>query len=73
MSIKEFRKLISFKQNLPLKINVLLHILIMNVRKLNVYTCMVSHLSDFLQPYGEGNGTPLQYSCLDNPMDRGAW
>ena len=23
--------------------------------------------------YGEGNGTPLQYSCLENPMDRGAW
>ena len=22
---------------------------------------------------GEGNGTPLRYSCLDNPMDRGAW
>ena len=22
---------------------------------------------------GEGNGTPLQYSCLENPMDRGAW
>ena len=22
---------------------------------------------------GEGNGTPLQYSCLANPMDRGAW
>ena len=22
---------------------------------------------------GEENGTPLQYSCLDNPMDRGAW
>ena len=22
--------------------------------------------------YGEGNGTPLQYSCLANPMDRGA-
>ena len=21
----------------------------------------------------EGNGTPLQYSCLENPMDRGAW
>ena len=21
---------------------------------------------------GEGNGNPLQYSCLDNPMDRGA-
>ena len=23
--------------------------------------------------YGEGNGTPLQYSCLENPMDEGAW
>ena len=22
---------------------------------------------------GEGNGNPLQYSCLDNTMDRGAW
>ena len=22
---------------------------------------------------GEGNGYPLQYSCLGNPMDRGAW
>ena len=23
--------------------------------------------------YGEGDGTPLQYSCLENPMDGGAW
>ena len=22
---------------------------------------------------GEGNGSPLQYSCLENPMDGGAW
>ena len=22
---------------------------------------------------GEGNGNPLQYSCLGNPMDRGGW
>ena len=22
---------------------------------------------------GEGNGTPLQYTCLENPMDGGAW
>ena len=29
------------------------------------------HLS--LACIGEGNGTPLQYSCLENPMDRGAW
>ena len=25
------------------------------------------------QCLGEGNGTPLQHSCLENPMDRGAW
>ena len=25
------------------------------------------------QSCGEGNGTPLQYSCLENPMDWGAW
>jgi len=24
-------------------------------------------------PLGEGNGSPLQYPCLGNPMDRGAW
>ena len=23
--------------------------------------------------FGEDNGTPLQYSCQENPMDRGAW
>ena len=26
-----------------------------------------------MYPFGEGNGTPLQCSCLENPMDRGAW
>ena len=24
-------------------------------------------------PFGEGDGTPLQYSCLENPMDGGTW
>ena len=34
----------------------------------SVYKCLLS-------PYciGEGNGNPLQYSCLENPMDGGAW
>ena len=27
----------------------------------------------FGRPLGEGNGIPLQYSCQENPMDRGAW
>ena len=26
-----------------------------------------------VQYLGEGNGNPLQYSCLENPMNRGAW
>jgi len=40
-----------------------------------------SYVGDFLyskihtttNAYGEGNGTPLQYACLENPMDGGAW
>ena len=24
-------------------------------------------------PFGEGNGNPLQYSCLENPLDGGSW
>ena len=31
------------------------------------------NLTVYLSRAGEGNGTPLQYSCLENPMDRGAW
>ena len=27
----------------------------------------------YTKAFGEGNGTPLQYSCLENPMDGGAW
>ena len=27
----------------------------------------------FILHYGEGHGNPLHYSCLENPMDRGAW
>ena len=26
-----------------------------------------------VRPPGEGNGSPLQYSCLEKPMDGGAW
>ena len=29
--------------------------------------------NEILIYFGEGNGTPLQYSCLENPMDGGAW
>ena len=32
--------------------------------------CTAGDLGSIL---AEGNGYPLQYSCLENPMDRGAW
>ena len=31
------------------------------------------HFHFSLSRIGEGNGNPLQYSCLENPRDRGAW
>ena len=39
-------------------------------------TCNAGDLGSILgsgRSPGEGNGYPLQYSCLENPMDRGAW
>ena len=38
---------------------------------LRMYVWM--YLLLFSRVHGEGNGTPLQYSCLENPMDGGAW
>ena len=32
-----------------------------------------SNCASVATDFGEGNGTPLQYSCLENPMDGGAW
>ena len=32
----------------------------------NISNCLLNR-------FGKGNGTPLQYSCLENAMDRGAW
>ena len=34
---------------------------------------MLSSIPGLRRSLGEGNGTLLQYSCLENPMDRGAW
>ena len=35
------------------------------------YVCVCVHII-YIYIY-EGNGNPLQYSCPENPMDRGAW
>ena len=43
------------------------------------FTCNVGDTGDMgsilgsERPSGEGNGYPLQYACLENPMNRGAW
>ena len=34
---------------------------------------MLENCQSLMLLEGEGNGTPLQYSCLENPMDGGAW
>ena len=39
---------------------------------MHVYVCVfIEHL--YTKDFGEGSGTPLQYSCLENSMDGGAW
>ena len=40
-----------------------------------IFNCLwrQSYCLKIMTNLGEGNGTPLQYSCLENPMDRGAW
>ena len=38
-----------------------------------LYTVYLTNLIYDTYVSGEGNGTPLQYSCLENPMDGGAW
>ena len=34
---------------------------------------MFAILEGFMLVIGEGSGNPLQYSCLENPMGKGAW
>ena len=40
-----------------------------------IATKRIKYLGIYLpkETNGEGNGSPLQYSCLENPMDGGAW
>jgi len=38
-----------------------------------LFVCVLLLYARVVLIVGEGNGTPLQYSCLENPMDGGAW
>ena len=53
---------------------------LMHEGTLSIFTPYISTLFECLLAYtskladiGGGNRNPLQYSCLENPMDRGAW
>ena len=52
------------------KVHSNIHLLSQLLSCICVYT-EVNHYVTAI--FGEGNGTPLQYSCLANPMDGGAW
>ena len=46
------------------------------LKRLPASACNAGDLGSILgsgRSPGEGNGNPFQYSCLENPMDRGAW
>ena len=48
--------------------------ILVRVYKGNVCREYILHLNEApIMRYGEGNGTPLQYSCLENSIDGGAW
>ena len=47
-----------------------LHCIYNFLHSIYIALCIISHLEII---YREGNGTPLQYSCLEDPMDGGAW
>ena len=43
-------------------------------KELNInHSTVVWHLKQVRKARGEGNGTPFQHSCPENPMDKGAW
>jgi len=50
-----------------------IYIEIYGKKSLCVQVCVFHIYSQLMYYIGEGNGTPLQYSCLENPMDGGAW
>ena len=43
------------------------------VKNLSANTGDMSSISGSGRSPGEGNGNTIQYSCLENPIDRGAW
>ena len=53
--------------------DVVLHIPVLENSSLNFLACQITTFRLHRAKRGEGDGSPLQYSCLENPMDGGAW
>jgi len=51
------------------------HFAVKNIATFNIHAGIsgLGILGHIKKSFSEGNGTPLQYSCLENPMDGGAW
>ena len=63
---------------LPESSGILRHRVYHSLKALQHKTCLSVNYAQhiFIEHYslkGEGNGNPLQYSCLENPTDGGAW
>ena len=52
---------------------VVIHFDIVSKAEVNIVLELSCFFDDPADVGGEGDGTPLQYSCLENPMDGGAW
>ena len=67
----------TFLRGDPAMVNLLLeispHSLSCGAPSFSNCLCFYLVFEVFQEGAGEGNGNPLQYSCLENPMDRGAW
>ena len=53
-----------------------MYIIVINLNLLTSYSLVLDiwcFSLGTLPSFGEGDGTPLQYFCLENPMDGGAW
>ena len=72
VSLRGFRfptcRTVGILRSMGLRVHRLRYLGHLKIRKFGVSAGVI-----FRVPQDEGNGTPLQYSCLENPMDGGAW
>ena len=68
--LHSFHILVIVNSAARIKVHVSFQIIVLSG---HIVICPGMRLQGYMATHGEGNGTPLQYSCLENPMDGGAW